>query len=70
MDEEDPNGFIALRRKALATQKELQSLAKVFHIAVQGLKEPEMVSDEDVRLICEAVLRYLKPTISAGRAQP
>ena len=64
------DGFVALRRKALAAQRELQDLAEVFRLAVQGAKAPESLGVDDVKLLCEAVLRNVRPVISAGRAQP
>ena len=70
MDHEDTNGFVALRRRALAAQRELQDLAEVFRMAIKGAKDPQSLSVDDVRLLCEAFLRNVKPVISAGRAQP
>lgn len=69
MDQEDPNGFIVLRRKALRAQRDLQDLAEAFRLAIKGVKEPSSLDGSDVRMLCEAFLRSVKPTISTGRGQ-
>lgn len=66
MDRKDPNDFIALRQTALSVEAQLQALANVFRLAVQGVKQPETITTDEVRLLCEAVLKHLKPSISVN----
>ena len=56
IDQGDPNGFVALRRKALAAQRKLQGPAEVFRIAFQRAQKPRSLAIHDVRLVCEAFL--------------
>ncbi len=70
MDHGEPNGLVALRRRALAAQREMQELAEVFRMAVQGAEAPESLGVDDVRPLCGAFLRHVEPAISTGRAPP
>ena len=66
MDQKDPNDFVALRQTALSIEAQLQAVANVFRLAVQGVKQPETITTDEVRLLCEAVLKHLKPSISVN----
>ena len=70
MDEENPTSFISLRRKALEAEAELLALANVFRLAIRGVKEPESITVDEIRLLAQAVLKHVRPTVSNGLAHP
>lgn len=69
MSGDNPVDLAVPRQEARGAEAQLQALAAVFHLAVRGVKEPETITTEEVKLLSEAVLRHVKPSISAyGKA--
>lgn len=69
MSGDDPIDPAVLRQEARSAEAQLHGLAAVFHLAVRGVKEPETITINEVKLLSEAVLRHMKPSISArGKA--
>ncbi len=64
VDGDETNSFLALRRKARTAEAGLLALAEAFRLAVQGAKAPETLTPDEVRLLAQAVLQHVTPTIS------
>ncbi len=63
MDDAEPIDMTALRQKAIQAQAELTTLATLYNLAVRGVSEPATLTEAEVKMLAEGILRHVKPHI-------